>query len=504
VAVVADVSALPALQPDGTVALSPTEVDDMTGVVAGLSAASTVPVSIAARPETIDALLASPDAGDAELVDALRQSVAGRTVLSLPYVEVSPDALAPAGLLDEVGAQTAKGRAVLTDELSVEPVTTVSMSPPALGAVGLAALARLGVHRVVVASDQVTPLEPGIITYSLAQPFMLTPPEGTPVDTGASAPTQALATDAVVLERLATDGSPGLVASRVLAELALLRLEQPSVARSMVLPLSPSTPAEVIQLVLEGLGAGRPFEPMHLDEAFDHAGLLLDGGGNPVDRALLPATPEVISEGVGQSIQDAQADLTSFGGLVGRDSPTIEPLARHLLVAMATSLSEDRRQAHAATIESEIDAVSSQVSTPATLTLTLAARDGTIPLTVANDSGMPLRVSVHLRSQKLEFPEGETIPLVLTEAATRIDIPVRARTSGAFPLRIDVTTPDSQRRLATSRYTVRSTAVSGAGLVLSIGAGAFLVVWWARHWHRTRRSARLVGSDSHPAAGHEH
>jgi hypothetical protein len=61
--------------------------------------------------------------------------------------------------------------------------------------------------------------------------------------------------------------------------------------------------------------------------------------------------------------------------------------------------------------------------------------------------------------------------------------------------------PDGERRLSTSRYTVRSTAVSGAGLVLSLGAGAFLVVWWARHWRRTRRSARLVASDSHPASG---
>jgi hypothetical protein len=112
---------------------------------------------------------------------------------------------------------------------------------------------------------------------------------------------------------------------------------------------------------------------------------------------------------------------------------------------------------------------------------------------------MPLEVSVRLRSQKLEFPEGEPIALVLTEPSTRIDIPVRARTSGAFLLQISVTTPDGQRRLAMSRYTVRSTAVSGAGLVLSVGAGVFLVVWWARHWHRTRRSARLVGAHSHPA-----
>jgi hypothetical protein len=145
--------------------------------------------------------------------------------------------------------------------------------------------------------------------------------------------------------------------------------------------------------------------------------------------------------------------------------------------------------------------VSGQVVVPETFTLTLAARDGTIPLTLGNQSGLPLRVVIRLRSQKLEFPEGESISLLLTEPSTRIDIPVRARTSGDFPLQIDVLTPDGQQRLAMSRYTVRSTAVSGVGLVLSVGAGAFLVVWWARHWHRTRRSARLIASDSHPAAG---
>jgi hypothetical protein len=256
----------------------------------------------------------------------------------------------------------------------------------------------------------------------------------------------------------------------------------------------------VVQLVLEGLGAGRPFEPMTLDEAFEHAAPVLDGGGNPVDRALLPVTTSSISESDGAVLRGARAHLATFTGLVGEDSPRIELLDRHLLVATAVGLGDDRRREHVDAVESSIDAVTSQVTTPATFTLTLAAREGTIPLTIHNDSGLPLEVVVHLRSQKLEFPEGETIPLLLTADSTRIDIPVRARTSGAFPLQVDVMTPDGERSLAMTRYTVRSTAVSGAGLVLSIGAGAFLVVWWARHWHRTRRSARLVAADSHPTA----
>ncbi|QXC59836.1 hypothetical protein KSP35_15825 [Aquihabitans sp. G128] len=44
--------------------------------------------------------------------------------------------------------------------------------------------------------------------------------------------------------------------------------------------------------------------------------------------------------------------------------------------------------------------------------------------------------------------------------------------------------------LAESRYRVRSTAVSGVGLLLTVGAGGFLALWWGRHWVRTRRKAQ--------------
>ena len=143
------------------------------------------------------------------------------------------------------------------------------------------------------------------------------------------------------------------------------------------------------------------------------------------------------------------------------------------------------------------------VSMPSTFTLTLTARDGTVPLTIDNTTGLPVHATIHLRSQKLDFPDGETIPVVLTEPTQRVDVQVRALASGAFPLEIEVTSPDGRSSLAASRYTIRSTAVSGAGLVLSIGAGTFLVVWWARHWHRTRRSAKLVAADAGPASPSE-
>jgi hypothetical protein len=133
-------------------------------------------------------------------------------------------------------------------------------------------------------------------------------------------------------------------------------------------------------------------------------------------------------------------------------------------------------------------------------TLTLTSRKSTVPLTLHNDSGVPLNVVIHLRSAKLDFPDGTDMAKVLEDPVTRFDIPVRARASGAFPLVITVTTPDGSQQLVTSRYTVRSTAVAGAGLALGIGAGLFLLIWWARHWHNTRRNARLVAAHTHPTS----
>jgi len=75
---------------------------------------------------------------------------------------------------------------------------------------------------------------------------------------------------------------------------------------------------------------------------------------------------------------------------------------------------------------------------------------------------------------------------------------VESKASGAFPVDVAVQSPDGSLVVGTARYTVRSTAISGVGLLLSIGAGAFLLLWWARHWRGIRRARRLV-SAAHPS-----
>jgi hypothetical protein len=50
--------------------------------------------------------------------------------------------------------------------------------------------------------------------------------------------------------------------------------------------------------------------------------------------------------------------------------------------------------------------------------------------------------------------------------------------------------PDGELQVGRTRITVRSTAFSGVGVVLSVGAGTFLAAWWIRNVVKTRRDRR--------------
>jgi hypothetical protein len=129
---------------------------------------------------------------------------------------------------------------------------------------------------------------------------------------------------------------------------------------------------------------------------------------------------------------------------------------------------------------------------PSGRSITLTARQGEIPVTFQNRTGKPVKVVVKVQSDKLEFPRGATQDLELTRLNTTEKFPVVARTSGAFPMRITLESPDGNLEVGRARITVRSTAASGAGLVMAMGAASFLAIWWGRNAMKGRRARALV------------
>ena len=151
-------------------------------------------------------------------------------------------------------------------------------------------------------------------------------------------------------------------------------------------------------------------------------------------------------------------------------------------------------RAQLAAVNATVDAFLARIQIPAPGTITLTARSGAIPITFRNDTGQPIRVLVALSSHKLDFPSGSEQTVALPTRSTTIRFDVRSRTSGTFPLAMSVRSADGSLLIAEGRFKVRSTVVSSVGLGLAIGAGVFLVGWWALDFWRRRRRRRVAAA----------
>ena len=205
------------------------------------------------------------------------------------------------------------------------------------------------------------------------------------------------------MERLNADGSPGLVVSRVLAELALLRLEQPSVARASVLRLTPGLPTRHRRSSsCRRSGPVGPSRPSRWPARSSTPRRVLDGGGNPAERALEPAD-------VRGDLRRTRRARSPTGAPTSTPSrPSSARTARCPTSRAVTCWSPPRPSSTTPSGEAHLDAPRgppwrtspAASTTPRTFTLTLTAREGTIPLTIRNDSGVPLQ-----RAGPAEQPE---------------------------------------------------------------------------------------------------
>jgi hypothetical protein len=481
VGVVLDIAADPSLQPDLTTTEPDLDVAALSDVIDVVAARPDVPLTLAPVAETVDALAASTDPLAPALVDRLRSTMRGREVVNRGYVDVQPEALQAADLDGELEAQLLRGRDLLEDQLQATVDDTVWLAGPSLDDDGVDALAALGLEHIVLPAGAT---EEEDARFTATQPFAID---------SATRSVDAMLTDDRLSARLGRGGSdPLLVAHQLLADIALIWFEQPEDRRGIVIRPAAIPDPETLEQVLVGLAAGGAMlDPVTLSGLFDDADPLLDRTGERIERALDPADGDDLDR-VAPSVRRARDRLTSYESLIGPLSARSDPYENLLLLGTASEVDSDDRDAYVGAVFAAVDAAVDAIDAPARQTITLTARDGTIPLTIRKSVDFPVNVVVHLRSQKLEFPEGERRELTLTEETTRIDIGVRTLSSGAFPLDIEVTSPDGGLEITSSRFTVRSTAVSGVGVVLSAGAGLFLLVWWASHWRKTRRSRRLV------------
>lgn len=483
------IGAPPGHRPDGSIGFSASARERLTVLVDAIERHPEVPVTLEIVPETLEALSLSPDPTDRDLARRLTDRPEQRLVLDQPYVRVDPSGMEAADLGDVLADLEERGSQVLETLLDRPVRSRTWLAGDRISATGLRYQLDRGVREAIVPERALLIADPNAPT-ALGPVELLVPSSEARVDT--------LVVDARLSEAFDLDDDPVLAAEHLLAELALISFgaeeEETLFAPERGLVIAPPedwdpNPAFLGRLLV-GLQTMPVVEPARVDDLFDLDAALTDGR-QPVTRQLLGRQARLPDADL--ALWELTDDRVSAFDSMAADATgavLADELHDRLRPSWSNELTREDRELYWAATRTIADQHITAIVPPPERSYTLTSREDEIPLQLRNDSTLPLRVVVRLDSDKLEFPEGPERTLVIPagEVADQA-IAVKVRTSGSFPVTVEVDTADGSMPLAVSRITIRSTVLSGLGILLTAMAVGLLVVWWIVD-HRRRRRRR--------------
>lgn len=471
VAPVVPLEAPPSIDPDGE-ATTPSElVDQGEALVDGFALTTELidgdlPVTLAPRPESIEAL--ARDDGADEVVQGLHDGAGSRQVLDAPYVDVPLSSWVEAGLEDELTYQRVRGNTVLTSQLGPVDSSTF-LTPSGLTPAAASELWDVGVRTLIYRTSTIDRTAP------TDTPFTVTDGEGRVLS--------AVAADNGLATTLTFRGDPVLDQASLAAELALIADEDDDPRGVVVVtpPGWPATPEDLAGVASVLLAPEAPVRATTVN------GLVASVPAGPT-LALPPAPLEDLGNQP-DLLRRARSRLASYASMAGTDDPAVATLDQRLLLSGSMAVSSATRRRYVTSVLSDVDQAFTSIEAPPRQTITLTSSDGTVPLTLRSNMEKPVQILVEMDAgTRIQFRDSARQVVTLTPGINRIPVPVHARAPGETAIDITLRTPDGVEVLDEVRYTVRSTAIPGIGVVLSIGAAAFLLLWWARHWRAARRA----------------
>ncbi len=546
VSVVVPIHSPPAIDAKGQIGpLSSTESAALAGLVSELDRYAAVPISLGVTPQTLDSLAGGSADDRATLADLAQLVQGGRSqVLPATYVSVPMRGWETVGLGLELGRQLAAGSSVLAGVFGSAPSERTWVVNGPIDSATLQELQSGGTSHVILPDAELSALPALARTTTFALPTELL---------GSGPKTSVYGADPGLTADFSDAGGSVLAANHLLAELAMIQLETPGLTRGVVvLPPPDWTPDPVfLETLLAGL-AGHPLlNPVTASGLFAAVPVAsvqrslsvpapstsAPGGGQVPTGSTPPASssaagtspstagsgentggtsttlsPGLLADAAAQlgadasTIRTARERLSGLEAVLPRATQEAEELDRDLLTAESSDLGEAQRQRLLGQVFTASNRVTRLITLPRSSSITLTSTKTQLPLTVLSAPALRARVELRLSSQRLIFrqsfpPEGrcrvptptsEVCDLTLTTQNTTIKIPVESRSSGVFPLDVSLWTPDGSQMLVRDRDTIRSTAVSGVGIVLIAVAVVSLGLWWARDLHHGRRARQLV------------
>ena len=427
--------------------------------------------STALAPALIDTLATSSEFqlfSNATLWELTRQ----------PYHPIDPAGLVAAGLVDELGELYADGLSAL--RTIREPTNPSLWLTGNLDPNQLVTQESLGIRNIVMtaSSVSVTPaIRPGASVELIYDGIRF----------------RALLTDDDLMVHTQRS-DPALGAHHLLAHLATLALTSE--------PRNEQGPETIVTLDLTAHIDDIVFAEQFLNGLVDLTliSTLTATEGFGTDNATTPITGRSFIATVDDQprtpldyagYRTAANLLDAFGSMVSAEHRgEADQLANGLLASLASNIDDLTRQNIWNRSSSYVRRETTLLDPPPLDSINLTSREALVPFSFQNRAEYPMRVEVRIVSDKLsvvDFDDGESTTLVLAPGITTREFRLRAQTSGSFPMTIELYSPDGQLALGESRAVVRSTAPTGIGLAMIIGAAAVLLGWWILDSMRRRR-----------------
>jgi hypothetical protein len=449
----------------------------------GFVADAPAPALVSFTPETLTALADPATDRGLSAIDDIRRLLDRHLLPLSPWVSIDEEAWRLAGESERVFGLFAQGQETTETFLGRTPVPIVHMDPDTTAdTVGL--LRSVGVTGGVVEPTQLDELT---------------------IERADRRPIEVLDTNGITMPVLLIDRAfeaglvgddPELIAQHRFSEL-LFEAKRVGTDRGIVLDL-----ATVDQVPLTLL--------LDLIETTDRLGLASvdelitrpparDAEGAVLRVELLSAPPGDVG-GAASDLRLTESVLASYTAMVSPADGPIAPLRTVLRAAMSDELDADVHRTFTDTVFDLVAAGTADFAVVESSRVTLATRAATLPVTIHNDQKLAMNVIVRTTSEKLRFPDGEELQLVLAPGLNELEIPVETVTSGDARILITVTSPDGRLDLANGSVNVRSTAISGFGLVVSLVSLAVLLTWWLRTIIRVRRTRRAATVSATPSS----
>jgi hypothetical protein len=480
----------PAIGAEGRGEFSVEERSTLRATAALLEDAQDAPLTLTARPNTLDGLMLSDEPWAETLLSAVSEAGSGRSLLALPYTAVDTGALVSSGAPNELVRQLELGRdtverigrrTVRTDTWALDD----SVTPESL-----ATLARAGIDSMVLPATALD-LPPEVDPDEVA---------ARPVRLAGDSGIRALAYDGDVSDLLAGSTSePGARAHEIVTVLMATWFHESRPGGDLRGPASvavvtANTDPRVLEALVPSLGPGGP--------------IVADPEQPPVPRRDPGRDEDVVAlaqrqtsslRGAVQAMVDTRRMTDAYRSMTGEGDAELWARERINDQTMSSVIDDGRRLSMHLAVREGVQERIDSIELPPARSVVVTSRETTIPLRFRNDLPFDVHLVLQARSPRLDIDDGESRRVVLHPGENRIDLPITVQAPGESLLRVRLSSPVPGIDLEGPDVPVRSTAISGVGAALSIVSVSFLVGWWI-HTHRRDRRAGARLSGVHPSA----